>query len=282
MKLRLPLNRCIGVGLVTLGAGLAREAAEQLGGGDKVSVESVHRARVALKRVRSVLRLLEKAGAAWAITPRYRLAQLAGTLAPARDSAVVRDLAQNLARRLSRQERAVALLLAAKKSRLPRRDEAQIRQALLQEARELAAAPAPVISPAQMRELLRGSLQRSGRRFSAAFANPTAESVHEWRKTVIVLRDQTALAARHWERGAGVANPWLVRFARRLGCRGDVALLECRLQSLRVAPAHRLARRRLLARLEEQREEATWMALLSWPKLERRLTRLLSEPHSAG
>jgi len=277
MKLRLPLNRCIGVGLVALGAGLTCEAAEQLSGQGQDRVEAVHRARVALKRVRSILRLLEKAGAAWAIMPRYRLAQLAGRMAAVRDAAVVADLGRKLARGLSGPERAVAHQLAAKKGRLTLLDAKRIRQALLREARELAAAPVPVISPVQLRGLLRRSLGRTASRFRRAAGNPMAECVHEWRKAVIVLRDQTALAARHWPQGAGAANPLLARLARQLGRRGDLVLLVGRLQRGRVTPALKFPRRSLIARLQERCEDETRTTLLRWPRLERRLTRLLAE-----
>ena len=277
MKLRLPLNRSIGAGLVALGAGLTQEAAEQLVGLAADPIESVHRARVALKRARSSLRVLEKAGADWAVMPRYRLAQLAAMMSAAREGAVVAALARMLSRRLLSPERDVALLLAAKKGRLVPPDAEQIRQALLREARELAHAPAPEISPAQLRGLLRRSLDRAARRHRTAVRQPTLETVHEWRKAVIVLRDQTALAASRWPRGAGRAHPLLVRWARQLGRRGDLALLVRRLQHLRVPSALDGARRMLITRLEGQREQATRAALRHWPRLEFQLLDRLDE-----
>ena len=100
MKLRLPLNRCIGPGLVALAAGLIGESAERLAEVRTAPVDSVHRARVALKRARSTLRLLEKAGAAWAIMPRYRLAELGARMSAARENAVATALALTQSRRL--------------------------------------------------------------------------------------------------------------------------------------------------------------------------------------
>lgn len=278
MKLRLPLNRSIGTGLVSLSAGLTREAAEQLAGLAAAPVGAVHRARVALKRARSTLRLLEKAGAAWAIMPRYRLAELGGRMSAVREAAVAAALADNLSRRVRGRERDVAVLLATRKNRMVPPDLEQIKQALLRESREIGLAPAPVIPPAQLRHLLRQSLDRTARRYYEAAMRSTLESVHEWRKAVIVLRDQAGLAASRWPKGAGTAQPLLVRFARQLGQRGDLALLVRRLQRLRVRPAHEHARRSLITRLEAQREEATVAALLRWPGLERRLARLLAEP----
>jgi len=277
MKLHLPLNRSIGTGLISLVAGLTREAAEQLAGMAVEPVKSVHASRVALKRARSALRLLEKAGADWAIMPRYRLAELAGRMSAAREAAVAAALADKLSGRLPGREREVARLLAAGGEPLLPLTAEQIRQALPRESQELAAAPAPAISPAQLRGLLRRSLVRTIRRYYAAVTKPTLESVHEWRKAVIVLRDQTALAAARWPQGAGLAQPLLVQFARQLGHRGDLALLVRRLQSLRVPPALAVARRKLIARLEAQRELATLAAFFRWLRLESRLTRLLAE-----
>ena len=278
MKLRLPLNRSIGAGLVALGAGLTREAGEELAGLADDPAKAVHRARVALKRVRSVLRLLEKAGTSWAIMPRYRLTQLAGLMSAARENAVTSALAGKLSHRLRGPEREVARLLAARKNRLVAPNGEQIRQALLRESSELALAPAPEISSAQLRGLLRRSLDRAARRHYAAVKQPTLGTVHEWRKAVIILRDHTAFAASRWPQGAGAAHPLLVRLARQLGRSGDLALLVRRLPHLRAPTAFAAARGRLSARLEEQRMLATLAALLRWLWLERRLTRLLAEP----
>lgn len=277
MKLRLPLNRPIGPGLVALAAGLTREAAEQLAEITADPVESVHRSRVALKRARSVLRLLEKAGAAWAIMPRYRLAELGGRMSAAREAAVAAELAERFSRRLPGRARAVARLLAAPADALPALVAGQIREALYREAQQLATAPAPDISPAQLRGLLRRSLVRTIRRYYTAVTKPTLESVHEWRKAVIILRDQTTLVAARWPQGAGFAQPLLVRFARQLGHRGDLALLVRRLQEHRVPPALAAARRNLIGRWEAQRELATLTAMHRWLRLESRLTRLLTE-----
>ena len=277
MKLRLPLNRSIGSGLVSLVAGLTREAAEQLDRLGAEPIESVHRARVALKRARSALRLLEKTGAAWAIMPRYRLAELAGRMSAARETAVARALVENLSRRLRGRERSVARLLAARKNRLVAPNGEQIRQALLRESSELALAPAPEISSAQLRGLLRRSLDRAARRHYAAVKQPTLESVHQWRKAVIVLRDQTAMAAGRWPEGAGAAHPLLASLARQLGRTRDLALLGHCLQRRRVPPALAAARRKLIGRWEEQRLLATLAALLRWLRLESRLKRLLAE-----
>jgi hypothetical protein len=280
MKLRLPLNRSIGAGLVALGAGLTAEAAEQLADLDGIPVKPVHRARVALKRARSTLRLLEKAGAAWAIMPRYRLAQLAGMMSAAREAAVTVALADKLSRRVRGRERDVAVLLATRKNRVVSPDFEQIRQSLLRESREIGLAPAPTISPLQLRQLLRRSLDRTARKYYEAAANLTLESVHEWRKGVIVLRDQTGLAAARWPAGAGTVHPLLVRLARQLGRRGDLALLVRRLQQLRVPSALKPARRTLIRRLEEKQGQATLTAMLHWLRLARRLTRLLAEEPS--
>ena len=277
MKLRLPLNRCIGPGLVALAAGLIGESAERLAEVRTAPVDSVHRARVALKRARSTLRLLEKAGAAWAIMPRYRLAELGARMSAARENAVATALALTQSRRLRGREKQVAFLLAAKRGPWAPADPRPIRQALLVEARDLAHAPAPPINSGQLRELLRQSHARAVRRYLVAVRRPTPESVHEWRKAVIILRDQLTLAAGRWPRGAGLAEPLLVRLARQIGRRGDLALLVNRLQRRRMPSLLLPARRRLLGRWTRQSRLATLSVLVAWLQVDARLTRLLAE-----
>ncbi len=277
MRLSLPRNRSLGAGLVGLGAGLTGNAAALLADAAAAPGASVHHARVALKRTRSILRLLEKAGADWAVAPRNRLAMLAGMMSAAREAAVAAGLARRLSRGLRGREREVAALFAARQGRIFPPDADQIGQALLREARELGAAPAPALSPLQLRHLLRRSLERAGRRHQAAARRPTLEAVHEWRKAVIVLRDQTALVARRWPLTVGAAHPLLVRFARQLGRQGDLALLVRCLQRLRVRPALERARTALVSRWAMQRERATVTALRRWPRLERKLVRLLAD-----
>jgi len=277
MKLRLPRNRSIGEGLVALAAALVRDAADELEKLSTKPVGAVHRSRVALKRARSVLRLLAKAGADWSIMPRLRIGELGGRMSSAREAAVTAKLARHLARKLRGRERQVALLLAAKQGPLAPDGAAELAAALRREADGILAAPPPAIAPAQLRGLLRRCLERTSRKYYAAALQPTLESVHDWRKAMIVLRDQTALAADRWPAGAGAAQPLLVRFARRLGERGDLALLVRGLQYPWVPPELAAARRPLLARLKAQREQATLTALLRWLAVEKRLTRLLAE-----
>jgi hypothetical protein len=277
MKLRLPLNRALGASLVALAADLTREAAEQLASLAPDPVAPVHRARVALKRARSVLRVLEKAGADWALVPRYRLVELAGRMSAARETAVTAGLAKDLARRLEEPQRKVALWLAMKRGRLVPPEVELIRHALLVEARQLAGAPVPEIKPGQLRHLLRQSLVRADRRYRDAALLATRDSFHEWRKAVIVLRDQCALAVSRWPRGAGSAHPLLIKQARQLGHAGDLALLGQRFERLRVPPAFNAARRVLIRRLQAERDRAVAKDLRRWPRLEKRLAYFLSE-----
>lgn len=277
MKLRLPVHQPIGEGLVTLGAGLVAEAAVNLGTLASQPVDSVHGARVALKRARSVLRLLEKAGAEWAVMPRVRLVELGGRMSAPRESAVTAQLARKFARRLRGGERAVALLLVGRQGPLvPERGE-ELRRALEREAQQLAYAPAPTITPWRLRELLRRSLARASRRYYDAALKPSRDTMHEWRKAVITLRDQVTLAAGRWPTGAGEAQPMLFKFARRLGRLGDTALLMDGLRRPWVPADLEPMRKSLFARLKARRERESLAALLRWLKLERKLARLLAE-----
>lgn len=277
MKLHLPSRRPIGGGLAVLVAGLVADAAAELGTMEMTPVDAVHRARVALKRARSVLRLLEKAGADWAVMPRMRLVELGGRMSAAREAAVTADRARKLARRLRGRERDVARLLAARQGAIVPEGTEAMRRALAREAQLLGFAPAPAVTPADLRDLLRQALGRASRRYYDAALKPSRRSVHEWRKAVIVLRDQVTLAAGRWPEGAGAAQPLLAKFGRRLGRLGDLSLLLAGLQRPWVPPELEAARRTLHAQLRARRERETLLVLLRWLKLERELTHLLSE-----
>ncbi|HTL67169.1 MAG TPA: CHAD domain-containing protein [Lacunisphaera sp.] len=277
MKLRLPSRRPIGGGLAVLVAGLVADAAAELGAMETTPVDAVHRARVALKRARSALRLLEKAGADWAVMPQVRLVELGGRMSAAREAAVTADLARKLARRLRGREREVARLLAARQGAIAPEGAEAMQRALTREAQLLGYAPAPTVTPAGLRDLLRQALDRTSRRYYDAALKPSRRSVHEWRKAVIVLRDQVTLAAGRWPEGAGAAQPLLAKFGRRLGRLGDLSLLQAGLQRPWVPPELEAARRTLHAQLRVRRERETLLVLLRWLKLERELSQLLSE-----
>lgn len=277
MKLCLPSRRPIGEGLAVLVAGLVADAAAELGQVERRPADSVHHARVALKRARSGLRLLEKAGADWAVMPRVRLVELGGRMSAAREAAVTAGLARKLARRLHGRERDVALLLAARQGALGPEGSEAMRRALAREAQQLGYAPVPIITPGALRDLLRQALERTSRRYYEAALKPSRRSVHEWRKAVIVLRDQVTLAAGRWPNGAGAAQPLLAKFGRRLGRIGDLALLLAGLQRPWVPPEFEAARRSVYAQLRARRERETLLALLRWLKLERELAELLAE-----
>ncbi|HVT73914.1 MAG TPA: CHAD domain-containing protein [Lacunisphaera sp.] len=277
MKLCLPSRRPIGEGLAVLAARLVAAAAAELGHLEKRPVDSVHQARVALKRARSVLRLLEKAGADWAAMPRVRLVELGGRMSAAREAAVTAHLARKLARRLRGRERDVALLLAVRQGAVVPEGSEVVRRALVREAQQLGYAPVPAITPKGLRDLLRQALDRTSRRYYEAALKPSRRSVHEWRKAVIVLRDQVTLAAGRWPDGAGEAQPLLARLGRRLGRLGDLSLLLAGLQRPWVPPELEAARRALYTQLKARREGETLLALLRWLKLERELTQLLAE-----
>ena len=277
MKLRLLRGQPIGAGLVRLAAVLTGDAAESLAGVTEHPGKSVHQARVALKRARSLLRLLEKAGAAWAVPPRFRLRLLAHRMSAARERVVLVARANAWARRLKGKERAVALTLAKRRPRFVPLGVDEIRNDLLREAGEWVVAPAPVVSRGDLRNLFRRSLDRVMRRYREAKGRPTPATVHEWRKAVIVLRDQTAIASEIWPGGAGVAFPMLVRFARELGARGDVALLLRAVRGVGVPSTHERARRVLVGRLEKQLKLATVTLMARWPRIELRLARALAK-----
>lgn len=278
MMKRLPAGKPIGPGLLRIAARLVQEAAHGLGAHPEPAAETVHAARVALKRARSTLRLLEKAGADWARMPRLRLAALARGLSAARESAVAAELATRLHRRTrhSRRELAARLLRSMSPARVV--DPAGICAALRREAAMLACAPLPRIKREALGSSLRRSLERVSGCHHEAATRPGHDRIHEWRKRVIVLRDQTGLAAATWPAGAGRAHRMLVPLARELGFIGDIMLLEARFRRLAVPRALRGSRRKLLAGLRAGRTKRTARLIRRWPVLAGKLGRLLAIP----
>lgn len=272
----LPAGKSIGSGLVRLVTRLVREAARRLGKHAEPTTKDIHEARVALKRARSTLRLMEKAGAEWAWMPRMRLAAQARKLSAARESAVATKLVRRLRRQWQGSRRELAGLLLKSQPAIAGEDCDGIKAALRWEAAMLTSAPPPRITRQTLRNLLRQSLERVADCHRLAALWPSDENVHEWRKSVIVLRDQTGLAAAIWPDGAGVAQQRLIRLARALGANGDTLLLVDRFRRLTVPPRLMAAQKQLVARLRSERKRKTAKLVRAWPALARELQRLLT------
>lgn len=175
--------------------------------------ERVHEARVALKRARAVLRIGDVYGFAWTKLARLRLARLAGALAAARDAAVVAATAQHLG--LATETKAADAGISW----------VSWVENLTAEQQRLADCPWPVLTRNDCVAALAESVCRLRRRERAARRGAAARRLHEWRKTVIVLREQLNVLRPLLTPGQQTYAPRLHRLARKLGAAQDLALL---------------------------------------------------------
>lgn len=175
--------------------------------------EQVHQARVALKRTRAVLRLIEACGVGWARDTRRRMARLAREFSRMRDAAVLREARRKLGLTAPLSDADIG------GSWPDWQDEAKA------ERQQLARRHWPVLKRADCRKALAESAARLQRREAAARADAGARRLHAWRKSVIVLREQLnvlrEILSPRQQRYAGKLHP----VARKLGAARDLTLL---------------------------------------------------------
>jgi CHAD domain-containing protein len=180
---------------------------------EESAAEQVHRARVALKRTRAVLRLIEACDVDWARDTRRRMARLAREFSRMRDAAVLGE---------ARRKLGLAAPVADADSGGSWPDWQEEAKA---ERQQLARRHWPVLHRADCLKALAESAARLRRREEIARNEPGARRLHDWRKGVIVLREQLnvlreILTPR--QRGyAGKLHP----VARKLGAARDLTLL---------------------------------------------------------
>ncbi len=210
---RLHRHESIRVGLRrVLLAGLD-QACLALADKDESAAEQVHRARVALKRTRAVLRLIETCGVGWARETRRRMARLAREFSRMRDAAVLGE---------ARRKLGLTAALSDAKSGGSWPDWQEEAKA---ERQQLARRRWPVLQRTDCLKALAQSAARLQRREAAARAEAGARRLHDWRKSVIVLREQLNVLHRilssRQQRYAGKLHP----VARKLGAARDLTLL---------------------------------------------------------
>ncbi len=233
----------------------------------------VHRVRRAGKRARAVLRLAEDAGRADARRVRHAIARAMKPLGELRDATVVARVAERLALKLT--------------------DQAQ------QLARELAASPAPShpatwwpaewqrISTARRavqrlnhthlsdREIQRG-LARAARRVRkrarrAACNCDDLKCAHEWRKSVLLLRDQLAVGAPPGKPRAAKLHARLRRIGHLLGRAVDYTLFIAALEKRAARKSQEQASAKLKELAVKKRARALRCAHKAWPHAKRLL-----------
>lgn len=228
---------------------------------------AVHRARQGLKRARALLRLLEDAGVAEALTLRRQLAAKARELAPMRDAHVVARSARRFAKKLGLTRARVLREVAAVK---PARAEEAWWQEWSAEvgtiAQAVAALEVAACSVVTVIIAMRKSARRVRRRARDAKEQSTPEQVHDWRKAVVVLREQVGAARSETDETC----QRLHRLSNRLGKATDAAVLVTAVESRTTTPADAP----IIQKIRQERADAAKRARRTWkkiPKGERRL-----------
>jgi CHAD domain-containing protein len=287
------------------GAGLQRVLRRCVELAARVAGEDAHRARLALKRARAVLRVAEAMRIAWARPERRRLAAHARKLAAARDWAVVTELARKCAPDLPRaaQRRAAALValqcmvagvrlaawsrwLIAERERLGVSRPRRARARLLPKAELELGAPGfrcvwPRLSRRELRRAIAKSVRVVRRRGRLDLDRASEDELHEWRKAVIVLREQLYVLRPLLLPEAGGVAGRLRRLARKLGAAADWMMLidAARGPTRRVPAATGLGR--LIAHARRKRHRALVEAEVAWRALRPALRRGLISRHPA-
>ena len=250
-----------------MGAGLQRVLLRCLELAAAVAPKDVHRARLALKRARAILRVGEALGLPWAGTARVRLARHARRLGTARDWVVVAGVARECALILRGDAKRCALAVA---------DAPPIAGAvrlsvwsrwLVSERVRLAGCPWPALTRRRLRRALAKSVSRVRKHSRAAGDTPGAGALHEWRKTVIVLREQLYVLQPLVVRPQARLAVRLHHVARKLGAAGDWQML---IDAVR-GPSRRTVLEggpgRLIAHAHDARHRAIAQARNRWSAL---------------
>lgn len=171
---------------------------------DEDPVEAVHETRKALKRIRTTLRLLRRAlGGSRFKQENRHFAELGRKLAPARDAHILVKSAERLAKHAagSPYAEAVAPVLLALKERLPVQplDEELLHELVssLQSARERLEGYLKELSPRGVRASfdrgVRRMMKKGKAAYALAYAEPSDDNFHSWRKRVKDLYYSTCL-----------------------------------------------------------------------------------------
>lgn len=235
------------------------------------NAEGIRQVRKQCKLARARLRLAEDAGLAGAKTLRRAVRDVSRELAPVRDAAVTGHVAQKILGRAGR-GRPPTLIRA---QRSPAWWSARQKE-LAEVEHDVATAALRPLSHAEMIHSLRRSFRRARRAARAAKRKPSLAALHEWRKEVILLRDQLAVDGAVLGKHTRPAHARLKKLARRLGKATDCRPL---VKALRSSPSSHLAktvRRELKSGAKRITRRSLRRSRKLWPKIKRELRRSLS------
>ena len=220
-------------------------------------VRSIHGARIGLKQLRALLRLPPRPRPAWIESARREAAACARYLALYRDRDVAIAVCREILDRHPRRWKAVLGRLAqpaAARPTMPAPVRVASLDARLAQLRCLLATHAwPPLAHAPMLDSLRRAYRRARKTHAFAAFRPTAAVVHEWRKAVVLLRNQLDLVAPNLTGPTRKFRRKLHALARRLGAIGDLTVAERRIAAPKPSPEHRLLQDEVLAWIGRER-----------------------------
>lgn len=260
----------------TIGGELRRVLRECLALSAVAVPGDVHRARLALKRARAVLRLAGACGLGFATAQRRLLAQHARQLGSMRDQAVVAELARDWAAKVRGVERRCAFAIAENATvELPVINWVNWIAWLTEERERLASETWSVIGRRQLQRALAKAVRRVRKTHIVGTGEASAEELHEWRKAVIVLREQLYVLGPLLSRPQRRLPQRLHELSRRLGAVGDCRMVISAAAAIRVPFEASAGRGPLIVRAQERRDKAIREAARLWlalkPALRRRL-----------
>lgn len=235
--------------------------------------EGVHRVRRAAKRARAVLRLAEDAGRPDARRARQAISRAMKPLGELRDVTVVARVAERIALKLTDEAQQLARQLAA--TPVPARSArwwAAEWQRLSAARRAVHVLNHAHLSNGEVQRGLARAVRRVRKRAHRAACHcDDLRCAHEWRKSVLLLRDQLAILAPPARSRAAKLHARLRRVGHLLGRAVDYTLFIATLE--KVAP--RKSQKRAGAKISEfaakKRSHALGRAHEEWPDAKRLL-----------
>jgi hypothetical protein len=272
---RLGRAEALGAGLCRVTSECCREAAQAVA---RSSGESaVHRARKALKRAKSLLRLAQDLDVAGSKSTRRRIAVLGRQLAPKRDAAVARKAAAQCAQAATNRGVAEAAgIVVARLTRAPAKIRwAEWRKKVADAAVSVERLPWGEPAPADVVKALCRAARRTTKRAPGAARGGIAEA-HEWRKAATVLREQLLVVRSTLACDVDDAVRRLHGLTRRLGRAVDEAVLLAALRHVRWPARLGEARERLERMIGRRQRKQLKRACRHWPKLKKILRHTLA------
>ena len=229
----------------------------------------VHVARQAIKRARAILRWLEKAGLSRARARRHELARYMRQLSRRRNAVVTVQLSRRLARKVRGSTRAAAFALAA--TRVPRQSRGwwkSWRQSVARAEERLGRLPRGGPDVRALSSCLFDSYHRACRWARKVRRHGRISSAHEWRKTVVLWREQLLLAPPLGPTALTGLRDHLHQLTHRLGQAVDCQLLLETLAGRRWPKIPDRAPRKLAALARHRQKHALKRARRLWKKIE--------------